>query len=1300
MKNVIRKGVIIIIGTLLNILGSYVALSCNMPIWLDTIGIFLVSYFLGIFGGVFVGVLQSFILGIFDITTLAYLPVRIVIAIVAYIFVKRGYMENVYKALASSFWMGVICTVISTPINIILFEGYTGNEWGDTLVDMLRWYDIDGIWASLAGQVVVEIVDKQVCVLIAYLVIYIMKKVKKRKSGVGQLVSVGLIFCIVISLAYPGYNARAGEIEEIDNNFIDFIYNNTNGMVSSEANTICETEDGYIWIGSYAGLTRYDGNEFEFIREGGLVNVVGMMRDNKGRLWIGTNDAGIARYEDGEYTYFTEKEGLPSNSVRCFAQDTEGNVYVGTSDKICMFSPDDTIITLKYDITFAKSMIVYNDILVIADNNGSLHALNNEKRLSINITDELKDDFFFNTLAITSKGLMVGTETGEIFVLKIDAESVTVKEKINISADEITALFEDGRQRIWVATESGFGYIDKLGNYNKMYYEEFASSIVCFHEDYQGNIWIASSRYGVMKLTDSKFVNLFRKTGIDNKVVNAVINYKGDYYCGTDEGLLVLDGKSFNEKEIPIVETIGNCRIRALFEDYEERLWICTYDGLICYGLDDEIHRYNPQEHGVTSERFRCITQLKDNTIVAGTADGINFIKNDEIKKTFDSKNGLGNTQILTLAEGYDGSVWAGSDGSGIYVISDGKIVKTYTTEDGLSSNVILRIVPYDNGYFVVTSNALCHIGKNGKAKRLSNFPYFNNYDIIIKDEIAYVTCSAGMYKIPVTDLRNDNMEQIKLYGANEGLLSGFTANSWNYISSEGNLFLCSNNGVIVYNDCADESQIKMKYDISSVECDGREVEVSANKYLLPSDAENISLYARVKNYSFTDIKVKFYIKELDDNPKVYNWNEIEPITIFKSDFTKYHVCLQILDSSGEKVLEEKEYIISKQNHAWERPVYKTYLFLVVLEIVIFTIINIVILVHFVLRKNELEKVQVELERRVNEQTGELRFQQKKMKRLFVQTVTALSEAVDAKDRYTSGHSKRVAEYSRMIAARMGKSKQEQEEIYRAGLLHDVGKIRVPAEIINKSGKLTDEEYNIIKIHPVTGYHILKGISEDNFIAIAAKYHHERYDGKGYPNGLTGERIPEVARILGVADAYDAMASNRSYRKALPQEVVRSEIEKGRGSQFDPYIADIMLQMIEEDKMYEMKQIDSMHRRILIIDDDMISNKIIMHMMEDEPMYEIDCACGCNEALKMIEAKSYDLILLDVNMPEINGLETLKLIRKRVQTPVVLITSDKTLDTSIEFEGLGCDDYITKPFLPLMIKEVIYKMSERPRIDN
>jgi len=180
---------------------------------------------------------------------------------------------------------------------------------------------------------------------------------------------------------------------------------------------------------------------------------------------------------------------------------------------------------------------------------------------------------------------------------------------------------------------------------------------------------------------------------------------------------------------------------------------------------------------------------------------------------------------------------------------------------------------------------------------------------------------------------------------------------------------------------------------------------------------------------------------------------------------------------------------------------------------------------------------------------------------------------VDAKDHYTNGHSERVAAYSKEIARRMGKSEAEVTEIYNVALLHDVGKIGISDAIINKPSKLTDEEYNTIKSHAIKGYEILKAISEMPSLSIGARWHHERYNGTGYPDGKAGEDIPEIARIICTADAYDAMTSDRSYRKALPQYIVREEIQQGKGTQFDPKIADIMLQMIDEDKKYHMKGI-------------------------------------------------------------------------------------------------------------------------------
>ena len=215
----------------------------------------------------------------------------------------------------------------------------------------------------------------------------------------------------------------------------------------------------------------------------------------------------------------------------------------------------------------------------------------------------------------------------------------------------------------------------------------------------------------------------------------------------------------------------------------------------------------------------------------------------------------------------------------------------------------------------------------------------------------------------------------------------------------------------------------------------------------------------------------------------------------------------------------------------------------------------------------EIEANKRYLEQEVDRKTEQIR-------NMLGQTINALSNAVDAKDCYTNEHAKRVAKYAKMLAERLGIDHQEQEEIYFAGLLHDIGKIRIPDRIIKKEGKLTDEEFDYIKLHPVSGYHILKDISAFSMITDGAKYHHERYDGKGYPNGLSGGDIPLVAQILGVADAYDAMTSNRCYRDALSQKIVRQEIVKGKGTQFNPAIADIMLEIIDEDTEYRLRQND------------------------------------------------------------------------------------------------------------------------------
>ncbi len=179
----------------------------------------------------------------------------------------------------------------------------------------------------------------------------------------------------------------------------------------------------------------------------------------------------------------------------------------------------------------------------------------------------------------------------------------------------------------------------------------------------------------------------------------------------------------------------------------------------------------------------------------------------------------------------------------------------------------------------------------------------------------------------------------------------------------------------------------------------------------------------------------------------------------------------------------------------------------------------------------------------------------------------ALAKTVDAKDRYTSGHSMRVARVACLIAKELGWDDEQIFELRFQGMMHDIGKIGVPDTVLNKPGKLSRIEFELIQAHTTVGSDILKNVTSIPGVEPAARNHHERYDGNGYPDHLAGEEIPLNARIIGIADAYDAMNSDRIYRKALPKSKIREELIKGKGTQFDPDIIDVFIKLLDEDRV-------------------------------------------------------------------------------------------------------------------------------------
>ena len=209
----------------------------------------------------------------------------------------------------------------------------------------------------------------------------------------------------------------------------------------------------------------------------------------------------------------------------------------------------------------------------------------------------------------------------------------------------------------------------------------------------------------------------------------------------------------------------------------------------------------------------------------------------------------------------------------------------------------------------------------------------------------------------------------------------------------------------------------------------------------------------------------------------------------------------------------------------------------------------------------------VRIARRVDER------RQEHDKQLIEQVTKVMAKFIDAKDIYTGGHSERVAYYSSLIARELGKGEFDCRKVYYCGLLHDCGKIAIPDAIVQKPEKLSREEYAAMQDHTRIGYALLKGLTAVPEACLAARYHHEKYDGSGYPDGLKGEEIPEFVRIVSVADAFDTMSCDRCYRKAFPRDVIIEDLKKNSGTQFDAKITAAFLHLIETGKV-PLKQTD------------------------------------------------------------------------------------------------------------------------------
>ena len=968
------------------------------------------------------------------------------------------------------------------------------------------------------------------------------------RKKTAKCISALLCCCILLTAAQPVFAYGDSPLT----NRIVREYNQSNGLPTGEANTVLQTSDGYVWIGSYGGLIRYDGATFRNYSEEGSVassSIRSLFEDSQGRLWIGTNDMGVYLCKNDTFTLVDNDNDNAYLSVRSFAEGKDGTVYAGTTSGLAKVSESGIeAVEAVSGGTVYSMQTDENGVLWTCLDGGAAKLVRDGNVIYTFESAKFLEAALYCAGTDKDGGLWLGTDSNVIYKVSFRDGDYTDNsfEFTKYSTGELStfnAIGEDINGNIWAAALNGTGYIDSDGDWHTADTERAtAANALAF--DYQGNVWVASSSHGIIHLVSGLYHSPNAVAGLSDTSVNTVAITKDNYYIGTDTGLIMLDG-NFRPVENELTEMLYGDRIRNILADSRGNVWIGTYynNGLVLYEPDTGAITPFTQESGLTSTQIRQVIELSDGSIAAATQKGVNVIRDGKVAETYSEEQGLSYPIILTLCEGSDGTIYAGSDGQGIFAIKDGKVTR-YGFDEGLPAGVVLRMAADEVGLFISAGNSLYYWDHK-------SFTTVDNYrksagsifDIRIVGEELWLMQSNGVNIVNRQQLMSGKETPVNLIGAAYGLTGSLNANTWNVIR-DGKLYLCTSNGLsILDTDAVGSSDTQIKAVISQVAADDVTFE-NPTSISISGNTTRLTFNFAPLAFSGTSVTVRYRLIGFDDRAYTLTNDSAMSASYTNLPGGNYNFTVEVLGRDGETVIADCSVSVQKEYSLLERPWLWTIIVIGISLLVILT----VVLVH-------------------RAKTTALRHRQQEYREIINQALLTFARTIDAKDKYTNGHSARVAHYSVEIAKKLGLSEEDQERIYYIALLHDIGKIGIPDTILTKPDKLTEEEREMIKQHPTIGGGILKDFTALEGIGDGARYHHERYDGTGYNEGLKGEEIPYFARIICVADSYDAMSSVRYYQGNLSSDIIVRELREGSGTQFDPEIADVMLELIQEGKV-------------------------------------------------------------------------------------------------------------------------------------
>ena len=993
-----------------------------------------------------------------------------------------------------------------------------------------------------------------------------------------------ILTCLLLLSAFPalGQEARAAS----------YMSNKTEIPVDLEvsgAEAICQTENGYVWIAQYSGLTRYDSKEFVTYKsfeydgqEYSVINVRALAAEGD-TLYIGTSEH-IYVYKDYHFEPLLMDPGVVTGIVLDEGKDL---LYISTQDNGGII----------YDIAKGtKTTIPGSEGKYVRDIALDLERDNCYYQVSEGVYDKNGNEVFLNSrlLETYSYGTTLFMAEDSGIVHRYDMKNGKMLDDFTIPDQVNRMLYSEEDQLLFVACEKdGIYCVDFSAGEPTVALAgdlESKSQLVDLMIDYEGNLWVASHYIGASGVSiitrnalsellydDPIWQSLNEPPAFDRNVY-AVERY-GDilyivaariYRYDLKQNMILPDNAIMQRIDAYAAAKTqeGRAQGDSNFEFTYAPKDVEIFRDKIYFAVSGiGLVEYDPSSEAVKIYDQNYIIDHHGKLVGDPALETTNTVRS---LRSFDDYLALGYTRGLMRFDGVEFSVMNLStnvlyinktkDGQllydrtqGLFVVDDDfSGVEEIPTEKGVTGNRLKFLVDGDLIYYTLNSRLfrLDTVNGNGISEEIT-IPYIKGSIVELakirfgdKDgepEYKYVIGSQTQLYI-ADSLDGDRLTDYDSFDATNGLHPIIANTSGYYDESEQKYYLQSTNGVFVYDfNKTRDIPSPVKIVVSSVDLDGEHfygntIGIGKNVYRV---AFNLSILGFRPNNGYTiyyklDGIDEDYTVAADDNRSTYYTN----LAGGSYDFHVY-----VTDEYGQASNEiqihlEKDKKVNEQWWFWA-------------ALAIIAIAAVVLIASAYVRHKTEQSLKRQLE----------------YKNITVESIQAIARTIDAKDEYTNGHSIRVGAYSKIIAENLGMSSDEVDNIYYIALLHDIGKIAIPDSILNKPGRLTDEEFAVMKSHTTRGAAILKGISTIPQIIEGAKSHHEKYDGSGYPEGIKGEDIPFVARIICCADCFDAMASKRVYKEPFSLDVITSEFERCAGTQFDPQISRVVIDLIRTGKL-------------------------------------------------------------------------------------------------------------------------------------